>query len=188
MKKILALVLVILMVGSLAACGKTETPDESSNENLTPGDIAVQSIEDCKLTDEEMLAVINAYFGVMDEYFSTTGEGIVSAVVVGSDGAVTVNTVRPDPDNEGETVAHDGVFAWASIREGYAYLYQNGVVDLEGNMTFTLDELNDDTTGEVEMPDSSLVENDSSTGDDSEVTADAEESIEDGSASESEGE
>lgn len=138
-KKILCMMLVVAIAAMAFVGCKKDEPEEVADP-FTPSDIAMEQISESKLSDEEMLAAVKNYYAVFDEIFEATGEHIVTEVAVDKDGKVSIDTVRPELDENGEVTGKDvkdeGLMTWGSVREAFAYLVQNGQLDLDGNMLF----------------------------------------------------
>ena len=168
LKKILAMSQTFIMALTLlAGCGKGTSDSGSA---LTADEVALAQMEDCTLSDEEMLDVIKEYFDVFTALFEKTGENIVATVITKGD-TVMVNTSRPELDDEGnptgKTVTDEAVFEWDSARDAYAYLYQQGQVDLEGNLSFSKEDIlaEQQPGDDAEVPDEEVDENISDTAD-----------------------
>lgn len=141
MKRIVALLLAICMCFGFTACKGI------SSEDVAPitatEEAAREDVKNAKLSDEVMYEAICDYFEAFNSVFVATGENIFTQVVM--DGKkVNVRITQPVLDSmekeTGEMMASD-MFVWDSIEEGYAYLYEMGIVDLEGGLTLTADEM-----------------------------------------------
>lgn len=130
----------ILAAVLLTGCAGTWSEDGVSEHE----DVVTQKLAGCSLSDEQMLDVIVGYFDIFTEVFQLTGEDIV-VTVAADDGGVSVNTLRPKVDENGERtdelVEDKAVMRWNSVREAYAHLYEQELVDLEGNLTFEKDDI-----------------------------------------------
>lgn len=161
MKKIFATMLALTMVVfAFAGCAAKEaTPEEKTNPNgyeLTiPSDDAVLALEGCTLSDEEMTNVINEYVSLVGE--ALTEEGVATSVVIDDEGFVLFNSEKTDEN--GDVITAEGVMAFRSIRECFAYLYETGQVDLSGVILATLEVLEDaNAQGDVAADGSELVD------------------------------
>lgn len=149
-KKIICMLLVAaLAITALVGCGK-KVDEEEPRGPYSASDIALEKVADSKLSDDEMLGVVKEYYSVFDAIFAATGEDIVTDVVVGEDGSVSINTSRPELDEggnrTGKTIEDKDLMAWASAREAFAYLFEQGQVDLDGNLMFDKDDLIEQAT------------------------------------------
>lgn len=138
MKKVFAILLSAAMATVLlCACGKTDAPSSepsSASEGVSSAPVIeeVDVLENCSLSDEEMMAVIKDYYKVFEVVMNKNGDEMTFEVEE-TDGAVKVRTVRDGQE--------PSVLEWDTIRGAYKFLYVQGQVDLEGNLLVTEDAL-----------------------------------------------
>lgn len=137
MKKILAVMTAgVFLCLALTACGgdkaasdASSTADASSgavvnDENLT------EFPADCKLSDDELRAVVTAYADYMTQ--ALQADGYVVEARFEDDGSVHYDGTRTDAEGNTDTVKD--LTSYATVKDAYAYLYNCGQVDLEGNL------------------------------------------------------
>lgn len=138
MKKVFTILLSAAMVSVLlCSCGKTDTPSSvpsssSAGASSAPVIEEVDILENCNLSDEEMMNVIKDYYKVFEVVMNKNGEEATFEVEE-NNGAVTVRAIREGQD--------PSVLEWDSIRSAFEFLYTQGQVDLEGNLLVTEDAL-----------------------------------------------
>ena len=138
MKKVFTILLSAAMVSVLLCpCGKTDTPtsvpsSSSAGASSAPVIEEVDILENCNLSDEEMMNVIKDYYKVFEVVMNKNGEEATFEVEE-NNGAVTVRAIREGQD--------PSVLEWDSIRSAFEFLYAQGQVDLEGNLLVTEDAL-----------------------------------------------
>lgn len=138
MKKVFTILLSAAMVSALlCSCGKTDTPSSvpsssSAGASSAPVIEEVDILENCNLSDEEMMNVIKDYYKVFEVVMNKNGEEATFEVEE-NNGAVTVRAIREGQD--------PSVLEWDSIRSAFEFLYAQGQVDLEGNLLVTEDAL-----------------------------------------------
>lgn len=138
MKKVFTILLSAAMVSVLlCSCGKTDTPSSvpsssSAGASSAPVIEEVDILENCNLSDEEMMNVIKDYYKVFEVVMNKNGEEATFEVEE-NNGAVTVRAIREGQD--------PSVLEWDSIRGAFEFLYAQGQVDLEGNLLVTEDAL-----------------------------------------------
>lgn len=138
MKKVFTILLSAAMVSVLlCSCGKTDTPSSvpsssSAGASSAPVIEEVDILENCNLSDEEMMNVIKDYYKVFEVVMNKNGEEATFEVEE-NNGAVTVRAIREGQD--------PSVLEWDSIRSAFEFLYAQGQVDLEGNLLVTEDAL-----------------------------------------------
>lgn len=138
MKKVFTILLSAAMVSVLlCSCGKTDTPSSvpsssSAGAASAPVIEEVDILENCNLSDEEMMNVIKDYYKVFEVVMNKNGEEATFEVEE-NNGAVTVRAIREGQD--------PSVLEWDSIRSAFEFLYAQGQVDLEGNLLVTEDAL-----------------------------------------------
>lgn len=138
MKKVFTILLSAAIVSVLlCSCGKTDTsssvPSSSSaGAASAPVIEEVDILENCNLSDEEMMNVIKDYYKVFEVVMNKNGEEATFEVEE-NNGAVTVRAIREGQD--------PSVLEWDSIRSAFEFLYAQGQVDLEGNLLVTEDAL-----------------------------------------------
>lgn len=138
MKKVFTILLSAAMVSVLlCSCGKTDTPSSvpsssSAGASSAPVIEEVDILENCNLSDEEMMNVIKDYYKVFEVVMNKNGEEATFEVEE-NNGAVTVRAIR---EGQGPSVLE-----WDSIRSAFEFLYAQGQVDLEGNLLVTEDAL-----------------------------------------------
>lgn len=136
-KKSIRIILACAMLGCmLTACGNQKMEESSQIEIVDPeADLKVFPTE-AKLSEEEMKGVASAYADYMTEALGK--EGYSAQIRFEDDGSVHFDGVRLNAENEEETVLDLKVFT--SVQETFAYLYNSGQVDLEGNMLVSVSE------------------------------------------------
>ena len=138
MKKVFTILLSAAMVSVLlCSCGKTDTPSSvpsssSAGASSAPVIEEVDILENCNLSDEEMMNVNKDYYKVFEVVMNKNGEEATFEVEE-NNGAVTVRAIREGQD--------PSVLEWDSIRSAFEFLYAQGQVDLEGNLLVTEDAL-----------------------------------------------
>ena len=138
MKKVFTILLSAAMVSVLlCSCGKTDTPSSvpsSSSAGASSAPVIEEDdiLENCNLSDEEMMNVIKDYYKVFEVVMNKNGEEATFEVEE-NNGAVTVRAIREGQD--------PSVLEWDSIRSAFEFLYAQGQVDLEGNLLVTEDAL-----------------------------------------------
>lgn len=138
MKKVFTILLSAAMVSVLlCSCGKTDTPSSvpsssSAGASSAPVIEEVDILENCNLSDEEMMNVIKDYYKVFEVVMNKNGEEATFEVEE-NNGAVTVRAIREGQD--------PSVLEWDSIRSAFEFLYAQGQVDLEGHLLVTEDAL-----------------------------------------------
>lgn len=138
MKKVFTILLSAAMVSVLlCSCGKTDTSSSvpsfsSAGASSAPVIEEVDILENCNLSDEEMMNVIKDYYKVFEVVMNKNGEEVTFEVEE-NNGAVTVRAIREGQD--------PSVLEWDSIRSAFEFLYAQGQVDLEGNLLVTEDAL-----------------------------------------------
>lgn len=115
--------------GDKAASGASSEVDASSaavvnDENLT------EFPSDCKLSEDEMRAVVTAYADYMTE--ALKADGYVVEVRFEDDGSVHYDGTRTDAEGNTDTVKD--LTSYSTVKDAFAYLYNCGQVDLEGNL------------------------------------------------------
>lgn len=135
MKKTIAIAIsVVIAMTFITACGKTE---ESSGSVSTTSESAITSahviqevdiLENCNLSEEQMMTVIKDYYKVFEAIMNKNGDTMTFEVEE-ADGKVSVRAVR---ENE-----EPSVLEWDSVKRAYEFLYTQGQVDLEGNLLVT---------------------------------------------------
>lgn len=115
--------------GDRAASGASSEVDASSaavvnDENLT------EFPSDCKLSEDEMRAVVTAYADYMTE--ALKADGYVVEVRFEDDGSVHYDGTRTDAEGNTDTVKD--LTSYSTVKDAFAYLYNCGQVDLEGNL------------------------------------------------------
>lgn len=134
MKKILTIAMAAMLVLTVfVGCGKKET---ETSEIYNSFDSALAEVEGAKLSEEKMLAAVHAYFDYINEDFLDEGS-LRCEVTVHEDGSITVDSIVPELDADGNRTGgevRETAFEWTSVKEAYATLYENGIVDLEGNV------------------------------------------------------
>ena len=115
--------------GDKAASGASSAVDASSaavvnDENLT------EFPSDCKLSEDEMRAVVTAYADYMTE--ALKADGYVVEVRFEDDGSVHYDGTRTDAEGNTDTVKD--LTSYSTVKDAFAYLYNCGQVDLEGNL------------------------------------------------------
>lgn len=96
------------------------------------------------LSDTEMLETVEDYFEIFNEYFVTNGQDAHVEVVaddIGIHVSVTQPYVDADGNETGEIITRDSVYMWATAEEAYVYLWEQGQVDLEGNVLFSAEDI-----------------------------------------------
>ena len=138
MKKVFTILLSAAMVSVLlCSCGKTDTPSSvpsssSAGASSAPVIEEVDILENCNLSDEEMMNVIKDYYKVFEVVMNKNGEEATFEVEENND-AATFRAIREGQD--------PSVLEWDSIRSAFEFLYAQGQVDLEGNLLVTEDAL-----------------------------------------------
>ena len=96
------------------------------------------------LSKTEMLETVEEYFDIFNEFFEENGQDI-HAEVLSDDTGIRVDVTQPyvaDSGQEtGEMITRNGVYSWTTAEEAYAYLWEQGQVDLEGNVLFSADDI-----------------------------------------------
>ena len=87
---------------------------------------SVQTVANAGLDQQRMLVVIEEYYDIYNELFLKNGEDIQVYVEVAEDGTVNINRTKDEQT--------DTVISWPGIEEGYAYLYEQQQIDIEGNI------------------------------------------------------
>lgn len=136
MKKVLAIPLSVVIVAAfLCACGKIDAfssassvPSSSGATSFTSVIEEVDVLEDCNLSDEQMMNTIKDYYKVFEAIMNKNGDKTTFEVEENG-GAIKVLAVR-----EGQ---EPSVLEWDTIRSAYEFLYTQGQVDLEGNLLVT---------------------------------------------------
>lgn len=131
MKRIIVASVCVALTGALfCSCGKTTVSSNSAiaNSETASSIPAVEEtdvLEECQLSEDEMLAVIKDYYKVFETIMKNSGDPVTFEITK-DDAGVTVTAVR-----EGQ---EPSVMNWESIRSAYEFLYRRGQVDLEGNL------------------------------------------------------
>lgn len=109
----------------LSGCnGKSNKP--SALKDFSADRESVQAVTNAGSDQQRMLEVIEAYYDIYNELFLKNEEGIRISVEVSEDGTLNINRTK-----DGQT---DTVISWPGIEEGYAYLYEQQQIDIEGNI------------------------------------------------------
>lgn len=137
LKKILAVsVAAVLVCAFMVGCGKTDVTSSVSSDASTANSAAVASEDltefpaECKLSEDEMRAVITAYADYMTK--ALQADGYVVEARIEDDGSVHYDGTRTDSEGNTDTIAD--LTAYATVKDAFAYLYNCGQVDLEGNL------------------------------------------------------
>lgn len=131
MKKIVVAGIGVMLVGALlCSCGKTTAGSNSAVSNSetassVPAIEEVDVLEECKLSEEEMMVVIKDYYKVFEAVMQNSGDPVTFEITE-DDTGVTVTAMR-----EGQEPSATN---WESVRSAYEFLYRRGQVDLDGNL------------------------------------------------------
>lgn len=137
LNKILAVMTAgVLLCFALTACGGDKAASGASSE-VDASSAAVVNDEnltefpsDCKLSEDEMRAVVTAYADYMTE--ALKADGYVVEVRFEDDGSVHYDGTRTDAEGNTDTVKD--LTSYSTVKDAFAYLYNCGQVDLEGNL------------------------------------------------------
>lgn len=137
LNKILAVMTAgVLLCFALTACGGDKAASGASSE-VDASSAAVVNDEnltefpsDCKLSEDEMRAVVAAYADYMTE--ALKADGYVVEVRFEDDGSVHYDGTRTDAEGNTDTVKD--LTSYSTVKDAFAYLYNCGQVDLEGNL------------------------------------------------------
>lgn len=139
-KKIMCGVLAcILAMSTLAGCGAKKSKTEDGV--FYPSDIALASIAESKLSEDEMFEAIKKYYDVFNAVFEATGDNVVTEAIKNADGTVVIMAADSTEDSTSKTTTNEQVLSWGSVKEAFAFLYENKQLDLDGNLMFSQDEL-----------------------------------------------
>lgn len=143
MKKIVSILLILAMCLCLfAACGKSDDKGEgassaaansssASSEIVEPNALTVMPEgTEVKLSDDELKAVAAAYADYMTAALKSEGYSVTARFE--DDGSVHFDGERTDEAGQVDSIADLNKFA--SLKECFAYLYNCGQVDLDGNL------------------------------------------------------
>lgn len=143
MKKIVSILLILAMCLCLfAACGKPDDKGEgassaaansssASSEIVEPNALTVMPEgTEVKLSDDELKAVAAAYADYMTAALKSEGYSVTARFE--EDGSVHFDGERTDEAGQVDSIADLNKFA--SLKECFAYLYNCGQVDLDGNL------------------------------------------------------
>lgn len=141
LKKALAVtVTAALLCTALCSCSKkdaassstatSETASSSSAAAVAEEESLTEFPSDCKLSEDEMKAVVSAYADYMTE--ALKADGYVVQARFDDDGSVHYDGTRTD--SEGNTDTIKDLTSYGSVKDAFAYLYNCGQVDLEGNL------------------------------------------------------
>lgn len=141
MKKILSVLLVLSMCLCLfAACGKNDDAKEdpaasaasgAASDVMSSSELTVmpEGVE-VKMNDDELKAVAAAYADYMTAALKSEGYTVTARFE--SDGSVHFDGERVDANGKTDTISDLNKFA--SLKECFAYLYNCGQVDIDGNL------------------------------------------------------
>lgn len=137
LNKILAVMTAgVLLCFALTACGGDKAASGASSE-VDASSAAVVNDEnltefpsDCKLSEDEMRAVVTAYADYMTE--ALKADGYVVEVRFEDDGSVHYDGTRTDAEGNTDTVKD--LTSYSTVKDAFAYPYNCGQVDLEGNL------------------------------------------------------
>lgn len=138
-KALVVTVAAALMCTALCSCSKKDAASSSAatSETATSSSAAVAEEEnltefpsDCKLSEDDMKAVISAYADYMTE--ALKADGYVVQARFEDDGSVHYDGTRTD--SEGNTDTIKDLTSYDSVKDAFAYLYNCGQVDLDGNL------------------------------------------------------
>lgn len=132
MKRKLALAAAgLMLLAALCGC--------SGNDSGIP-----EEVRKSGLNKTEMLETVEEYFDIFNEFFEENGQDI-HAEVLSDDTGIRVDVTQPYVDDSsqetGEMITRNGVYSWTTAEEAYAYLWEQGQVDLEGNVLFSADDI-----------------------------------------------
>lgn len=137
MNKILAVMIAgVLMCFALTACGGDKAASGASSEADASSTVSVNDENltefpsDCKLSEDEMRAVVTAYADYMTEALKS--DGYVVEVRFEDDGSVHYDGTRTDAEGNTDTVKD--LASYSTVKDAFSYLYNCGQVDLEGNL------------------------------------------------------
>lgn len=134
MKKFFLFMVSTMVVATfLCACSKNATTSSNAANSYESSSAVVtapeaDALENCTLSEEQMLTVIEDYYKVFEVIMNKNGDAVTFEVEESS-GAVSVRAVR----EEAETTALE----WDTIKAAYEFLYSQGQVDIEGNLLIT---------------------------------------------------
>lgn len=141
LKKALAVtVTAALLCTALCSCSKkdaassstatSETASSSSAAAVAEEESLTEFPSDCKLSEDEMKAVVSAYADYMTE--ALKADGYVVQARFDDDGSVHYDGTRTDAEGNTDTIKD--LTSYDTVQDAFAYLYNCGQVDLEGNL------------------------------------------------------
>lgn len=138
-KALVVTVAAALLCTALCSCSKKDAASSSAATNETASSSSATVAEegsltefpsDCKLSEDDMKAVVSAYADYMTE--ALKADGYVVQARFEDDGSVHYDGTRTD--SEGNTDTIKDLTSYDSVKDAFAYLYNCGQVDLEGNL------------------------------------------------------
>lgn len=139
LKKALAVtVTAALLCTALCSCSKkdaasstaTSETASSSSAAVTDEENLTEFPSDCKLSEDDMKSVIAAYADYMTE--ALKADGYVVQARFDDDGSVHYDGTRTDAEGNTDTI--QDLTSYDSVQDAFAYLYNCGQVDLDGNL------------------------------------------------------
>lgn len=139
LKKALAVtVTAAILCTALCSCSKKDAASSTAtNETASSSSATVAEEEsltefpsDCKLGEDEMKAVIAAYADYMTE--ALKADGYVVQARFEDDGSVHYDGTRTDAAGNNDTIKD--LTSYDSVQDAFAYLYNCGQVDVDGNL------------------------------------------------------
>lgn len=143
MKKIVPVLAAVMCIMLSACSAPAETPASSGFSASNAQSDAVQFeeediLEDCQLSDKEMVQVLEDYFDVLEAVMNKNGDAVTIVTKDSKDGYdVYANYDGKESDTP--------TLSWENVREAFRFLYSHGQVDLSGNLL-----VNSETMVEIE--------------------------------------
>lgn len=123
----------------LAGCGAKEEAESAASDSSADAAVVddaklLEFPAECKLTDDQLNIVVTSYGDYMTEALKSEGYTVTARTE--SDGSIHYDGTRPSSDGTTETVPDLRVFD--SAKDCYAYLYNCGQVDIDGNLLVSI--------------------------------------------------
>lgn len=146
-KHISLLVCAIMACALIVGCGQSNNNATQADSGAVTSSNAASEIpdpeeglyvypEEANLADSKLKEVASAYAEYLTDAMAQ--EGYSAKLRIEGDGSVHYDGIRPNSEGQPEEVRDLKVFA--SVRDCYAYLYNLGQVDLEGNLLVQVSE------------------------------------------------
>lgn len=184
MTKLIALGVAGAMLSAmLVGCskGKTDSASTSTRENAATEVINNEDMlkmpDGVNLSEDQMKIVMSSYAGYMTQ--ALADQGYTVEVRYDGDGSVHFDATKTD--ESGEAMTTPDINQFGSLEDAFAYLYNVGQIDAEGNLLVSVSKSEEEAAAEAAADSAS---EDTAPADESEAANDTSDSEEDTAASE----